>query len=118
MDRLYVKRSEGGRGLLSVEDCVNIEVGSLFKYVVTSSERLLQAVTDEKILDEGVTKQSIRAERLTRYRNKALHRQFLEGTEEVRDPDSWDWLKTGTIKKETEGLLTAAQDQALRTNQE
>ena len=97
---------------------MNIEVGSLFKYVVTSSERLLQAVTDEKILDEGVTKQSIRAERLTRYRNKALHRQFLEGTEEVRDPDSWDWLKTGTIKKETEGLLTAAQDQALRTNQE
>ena len=118
VDRLYVKRSEGGRGLLSVEDCVNIEVGSLFKYVVTSSERLLQAVTDEKILDEGVTKQSIRAERLTRYRNKALHRQFLKGTEEVRDPDSWDWLKRGTIKKETEGLLTAAQDQALRTNQE
>ena len=99
---------------------MNIEVGSLFKYVVTSSERLLQAVTDEKILDEGVTKQStcIRAERLTRYRNKALHRQFLKGTEEVRDPDSWDWLKRGTIKKETEGLLTAAQDQALRTNQE
>ena len=45
---------------------MNIEVGSLFKYVVTSSERLLQAVTDENILDEGVTKQSIRAERLTR----------------------------------------------------
>ena len=26
VDRLYGKRSEGGRGLLSIEDCVNIEV--------------------------------------------------------------------------------------------
>ena len=90
---------------------MNIEEDSLFKYVVTSSKRFLQAVTDEKILDEGVTKQSIRAERFTRYRNKALHGQFLKGMEEVRDPDSWNWLKRGTIKKETEGLLTAAQDQ-------
>ena len=32
---------------------MNIEVGSLFKYVVTSSERLFQAVTDEMILDES-----------------------------------------------------------------
>ena len=42
---------------------MNIELGSLFKYVVTSSGKLLQAVTDEKILDEGATKQSIRAQR-------------------------------------------------------
>ena len=38
------------------------------------------------------------------------------GTEDVRDPRTWDWLKRGTLKKETECLLTAAQDQALRTN--
>ena len=79
-----MKRSEGERGLLNVEDCVNIEVGSLFEYVVTSSERLLQAVTDENILDEGVTKQSIRPEMLTRYRNKEFYKQFLKGMEEVR----------------------------------
>ena len=36
VDRLYVKRSQGGRGLISVEDCVNIEVGSLYQYVVNS----------------------------------------------------------------------------------
>ena len=35
---------------------MNTEVDSLFKYVVTSSGKLLQAVTDEKILDEAVTK--------------------------------------------------------------
>ena len=29
---------------------------------------------------------------------------------------SWTWLKKGEFKKETKGLLTAAQEQALRTN--
>ena len=29
---------------------------------------------------------------------------------------SWTWLKKGGYKKETEGLLAAGQDQALRTN--
>ena len=29
---------------------------------------------------------------------------------------SWNWIKTGELKKETEGLIFAVQDQALRTN--
>ena len=59
VDRLYVKRSKGGRGLISVEDCVNIEVGSLHKYVGGSSERLLIATKDENILDEREEKESV-----------------------------------------------------------
>ena len=56
VDRLYVKRSKGGRGLISVEDCVNFEVGSLHNCVGGSSERLLMATKDENILDEGEEK--------------------------------------------------------------
>ena len=29
---------------------------------------------------------------------------------------SWNWLKSGELKKETEGLITAVQDQSRRTN--
>ena len=29
---------------------------------------------------------------------------------------TWEWLRRGELKKETEGLITAAQDQSLRTN--
>ena len=36
VDRLYYKRADGGRGLISVEDCVEIEVNSLYSYVERS----------------------------------------------------------------------------------
>ena len=29
--------------------------------------------------------------------------------------DTWQWLQRGELKKETEGMIMAAQDQALRT---
>ena len=32
----------------------------------------------------------------------------------VRSQETWNWLKTGTLKKEIEGMLMAAQMQALR----
>ena len=38
VDRLYGKRSSGGRGLISIEDCVNIEINSLNQYVNESNE--------------------------------------------------------------------------------
>ena len=40
VDRLYVKRSQGGRGFIRVEDCANIEVGGLYQY---RPERLVMA---------------------------------------------------------------------------
>ena len=36
--------------------------------------------------------------------------------ESTADASSWNWLYQQDLKKETEGLLIAAQDQALRTN--
>ena len=38
VDRLYIKRNEGGRGLMSVERCVREEENSLGFYVANSEE--------------------------------------------------------------------------------
>ena len=54
-------------------------------------------------------------ERAEGWKNKSLHSQFLRQTEEIRDDATWAWLRKGALKKETEGMITAAQDQALRT---
>ena len=45
VDRLYVPRKQGGRGLLSITDVVNRELTSLQLYVNSSSEPLLQMVS-------------------------------------------------------------------------
>ena len=48
IDRLYVPRSQGGRGLCSVADVIEGECRSLGLYLEKSSEPLLQAVHAKK----------------------------------------------------------------------
>ena len=55
--------------------------------------------------------------RQERWQSKPLHGQYLKDIKDKTDNDiTWSWMKNGELKKETEGFLTAAQDQALRTN--
>ena len=44
VDRLYMKRSNGGRGLIGVEDCVMMEIDNLEKYLSVSDEKVLNEV--------------------------------------------------------------------------
>ena len=43
VDRLYIPRKEGERGLISTEDCVKLAIRGLEVYVHGSEERLIQA---------------------------------------------------------------------------
>ena len=47
-DRLYIPRKEGGRGLISIEDCVELAIRGLEVYVHGSEERLIQAAIGDK----------------------------------------------------------------------
>ena len=40
--RLYLRRKESGRGLITVEDCVISECNSLYEYVANSTEPMLR----------------------------------------------------------------------------
>ena len=51
-DRLYLARKEGGRGLISCEEYVNVEVENLDKYLSESKEGMLKFVAGEKRLSE------------------------------------------------------------------
>ena len=44
VDRLYIKRKDGGRGLISVERCVREQENSLGFYVANSEENLIRGV--------------------------------------------------------------------------
>ena len=108
VDRLYMSRQEGGRGLISIEDCV------LFHYVNESREEFLREVVTEEVVSEGIPKVEIRRNRKERLMNKNLHSVFFVKTD-FRDPRSWQWLRNGDLKKATEGTIMAAQEQATRT---
>ena len=45
-----------------------------------------------------------------------MHGQFLRETEGMQDHRRWQWLKACELKRESESLICAAQEQALRTN--
>lgn len=70
-------------------------------------------------MDEEVKeyKQRVEEDRLKEWKEKPMHGLFLRQTDKLTDKKTWAWLTKGDLKKETESLITAAQDQALWTNE-
>ena len=117
VDRLYMKRKDGGRGLISVLDCVNAEERSLFEYVKGSEEELLMVVAEELEVGENKVeyKKRVESERKERFAEKRLHGKFLKDVEQVADNRSWQWVRGGYLAKSMEAFVFAAQEQALNT---
>ena len=118
-ERLYLPRSEGGRELLSIEDCVNDGRKNLALYDLRSNEKLIIASATELKLKKFIiapNRQERRKQRLTEWKEKSLDFQFLKEIEGTDDGHSQEWLKRSEIKRETETLMCAALEQALRVN--
>ena len=119
VERLYLPRKEGGRGLISIEDATRTAILGLQKYIQESEEKLISAARKpEHVLESAKEFKSRRAKECRQnWTDKALHGQFLRQTEAVAGKETWAWLSRGGIKRETETLILAAQEQAIRTNQ-
>ena len=61
-------------------------------------------------------KKAKKEKRLQNWEEKALHGQYLRRTKEVRSEQSWIWLQNADLKRETESLIVAAQNQSIKTN--
>ena len=48
VDRLYIPRKEGGRGLISIEDCVELAIKGLELHVHGSEERLIRLLEETR----------------------------------------------------------------------
>ena len=118
VNRLYKPIKEGGKGLISIEDCVELAIRGLEVYVPGSEERLIQAARRDKIdgLEAAsVLKRSKKDKRLEDWYEKVLHGQYLRQTTEGRSDQCWAWLKNGDFKREIESLIVALQNQSIRT---
>ena len=117
--RLYIPREQGGKGMQSVEDCINTERRTLGQYLKHSQDEWLTTAWNEKVIsvdeDPERFRERIANKRKEEWENKQMQGQYLRQTKDIAQNGSWQWLMRGELKKETEGMLMAAQDQALRT---
>ena len=123
LDRLYVKRKGGGRGLISVERCIREEENSLGFYVANQEENFIRGVSAAETINARETISSVEFKKQEakevkgKCGEKRMHGQFIRKTTEKVDKEkTWQWLSRGNLKVRTEALLCAKQDQATRTN--
>ena len=96
--RLYILRMDGGRGLLSIADCVETEEQNLSLYLDQSEERLLRLSKSERILPQyggpvSTTKKQKKEQRHKQWKEKQLHGKFTRETEEIRSEETWGWIR-------------------------
>ena len=105
---------------MSVEDVVQYESHSLKQYTRGSEIEIIRKaglvikVVSVKCSQEYRNEQ--KETRLKNWKSKAMNGQHLRQTEEKSAKETWQWMKRGSLKRGTESLVIAAQDQALRTN--
>ena len=57
-----------------------------------------------------------KGKRLEDWEEKVLQGQYLRQTKKVRSDQYWAWLQNEDLKRETESLIVAVQNQSIRTN--
>ena len=94
VDRLYMKRCDGGRGLISVEDCVRMEEANLRNYMRSAVETPMVAACSVLIGDEECkrdecggfvhTQECFKEESGAEYKERAL----IERAERVQEKNT------------------------------
>ena len=116
IDRVYLSKEMGGRGL-------RMEENNLRWYVRNSVEPLIEGVKAAETIEcnDTVNKKEFKLswmrEKKEIGKNKRMYGHFVTEMPEATDEkETWSWLRKANLKAETEAMLCAAQEQAIRRN--
>ena len=112
VDRLYVSRKEGGRGHASIEDSVDASIQRLEDYIQKHEGGLITATRNDT---ENTMNNRMTITRKQKWEGKQLYGWFKWLINNISHDKTLTWLRKGNFKRETESLLIAAQDNAVRT---
>ena len=110
IDRLYVSGKEEERGLATTEDSINTSIRCLKDYIKKNKERQIMAIRN----NTRISRTTIN--RKQKWEEKQLFGHFKRQTRKISLNKTWTWLRKGNIKRGTESLLIAAQNNAMKIN--
>ena len=112
VDRLCVSRKEGRRGLASIEDSVDASIQRLNDYIQKHEGGFITVTRNET---ENTMNHKMTITGKQKWEEKKLYGRFKQLINNIPEEKTWTWLRKGNFKRETESLLIAAQDSAIRT---
>ena len=110
-DNLYVSREKGRRGRISIKGSIDTLIRRLEDYIKKNKERLI-TVTRNNTSNKRMNRTIIA--RKQKWKEKQMYGYFKRKTSKISQ--TWTCLRKGNIERETESLLTAAKNKAIRTN--
>ena len=113
VDRLYVSRREGGRGLASIENSLDTSIQRLEDYIQKCRGRLITAARNNIY---GMMTRGTTITRKQKWEEKQLYGRFKRLTSDILREKTWMWLRKRNLKRETEYFLITAESNAIRTN--
>ena len=89
VDRVYVSRKEGGRGLASIEDTVDASIQRLEDYVEKHERGLITTIRNDT---DNTTDDRITITRKQKWEGKQLKDRFKRLINNISHQKTWTWL--------------------------